>query len=367
MKLHLKNIEKTFGTTKALTDINLDITLGEFVVLVGPSGCGKSTLLGIISGLETAEGQIFYNNEDITYLAPKDRDIAMVFQSYALYPNMTVRENIAFGLNNKKKMSKAETEEVVQRVAKSLHLEELLNRKPSQLSGGQRQRVAMGRAISRNPKIFLFDEPLSNLDANLRVVMRQEIKQLHFDLKTTVIYVTHDQTEAMSLADRIVVMNKGEVQQIGTPLEIYYSPNNIFVAQFIGIPSINLIPIVLKKKGQQFEFELSTTKETYKIPVNHSYLKNYVDKEIVLGIRSEHVEKMENGKSFSTKDIAMKGQITFYEKMGADNFAFVKINDTTVISRSFKPFKEKVGDEVQINLLTSEAMFFDKETGKRIH
>lgn len=366
MSLHLKNIGKSFGGTKALSDINLDIPLGEFIVLVGPSGCGKSTLLGIISGLETSfDGQLFYDNQNITQLAPKDRDIAMVFQSYALYPNMTVRENIAFGLSNKKKISKTETEEIVQRVAKSLHLEELLNRKPSQLSGGQRQRVAMGRAISRNPKIFLFDEPLSNLDANLRVVMRQEIKQLHLELKTTVIYVTHDQTEAMSLADRIVVMNKGQVQQIGTPLEIYYTPNNIFVAQFIGIPSINLIPITLEKEGR--EFELRTNGKSYKIPVNHGYLKGYVGKEVVLGIRSEHAEKMENGKSFSAKDIVIKARVDFYEKMGADNFAFIKVNDQTVIARSFKPFEEKVGDEIEVNLLTSKAMFFDKETGKRIH
>ena len=244
--LGIHNIRKTYGkNTEVLKGINLDIADGEFLILVGGSGCGKSTLLNMIAGLETVtEGDITMGGKRVNDLSPKDRDIAMVFQSYALYPSMTVRQNIAFGLSLRK-VPQAEQEATIARVAKLLQIEPLLDRKPAQLSGGQRQRVAMGRALAREPQIFLFDEPLSNLDAKLRVEMRSEIKLLHKRLGITTVYVTHDQIEAMTLGDKIAVMKDGVVQQFGTPNDIYSRPVNTFVASFMGSPPMNLIPAAL--------------------------------------------------------------------------------------------------------------------------
>src|SRR3954470_2947592 len=239
--LTISGVRKTFGQVEILKGIDIDIDAGEFLILVGPSGCGKSTLLNMIAGLDTpTAGTISIGERDVTWLAPKDRDIAMVFQSYALYPNMNVAENISFGLEMRK-VPKPERDAAVQRVAKMLQIEKLLDRKPGQLSGGQRQRVAMGRALARDPKLFLFDEPLSNLDAKLRVEMRAEIKLLHQRTKTTTVYVTHDQVEAMTLGDRIAVMKEGVVQQFGTPDDIYARPATRFVAEFIGSPAMNMI------------------------------------------------------------------------------------------------------------------------------
>ena len=240
--LHVSNVRKAYGSTEILREINIDVDDGDFLVLVGPSGCGKSTLLSLIAGLDTLSGgEIRIGDDKVNDLHPSERDIAMVFQSYALYPNMTVGQNISFGLEMRK-VSKADREKAVQDAARLLQIEHLLDRRPGQLSGGQRQRVAMGRALVRHPKIFLFDEPLSNLDAKLRVDMRTEIKKLHQRLGATIVYVTHDQIEAMTLATRIAVMKGGILQQLGTPAEVYNTPANTFVATFMGSPSMNLIP-----------------------------------------------------------------------------------------------------------------------------
>jgi len=245
--LKIQDLSKSFGSTEVLKKINLEIEEGNFLVLLGPSGCGKSTLLNIVAGLETIdEGTVFIDDYNVGEVEPKDRNIAMVFQSYALYPSMNVKENMVFGLKQAK-TSKEKIEEQLKKVSNFLHVDELLNRKPSQLSGGQRQRVAIGRALVREPRIFLFDEPLSNLDAKLRVEMRREIKKLHQKLKTTVVYVTHDQTEAMSLGTNIAIMNHGVIQQYDTPENIYNKPNNTFVADFIGSPSMNLILCLIKR------------------------------------------------------------------------------------------------------------------------
>ena len=247
--VEIRHVKKAFGLIEVLHGIDVGIADGEFVALVGPSGCGKSTLLRMIAGLEEiTAGEIAMGGTVVNHLAPKDRDIAMVFQNYALYPHMTVRENMAFSLRMRK-APPAEIETRVKRAAEILHVTPLLERHPRQLSGGQRQRVAMGRAIVRDPQVFLFDEPLSNLDAKLRVQMRTEIKELHQRLKTTSVYVTHDQIEAMTMADRIVVMHDGTVEQIGTPLELYDHPANLFVAGFIGSPAMNFIPGVLRRTG----------------------------------------------------------------------------------------------------------------------
>ena len=245
--VELKGIEKSFGTNKVINKFDIKIEHGEFIVLVGPSGCGKSTLLRMISGLESVDvGEIFLDEKLINNLIPSKREIAMVFQSYALYPHMNVYENMSFGLKTEK-LDKKEIDKKVLAAAKTLQIEDLLDRKPRQLSGGQRQRVAIGRAITRNPKLFLFDEPLSNLDAALRSEMRVEISKLHKKLNTNMIYVTHDQVEAMTLADKIVILNKGIMEQYGTPDEIYNNPNNIFVAEFIGSPKMNILKIPKEK------------------------------------------------------------------------------------------------------------------------
>src|SRR5216110_1301177 len=253
----LRNIVKTFDRTPAVAGIDLDISDREFVVLVGPSGCGKTTTLRMIAGLEEAtSGEIYIGDQLVNDVPPKDRDIAMVFQNYALYPHMTVYENMSFGLRLKK-FPKAEIKERVENAARILDITNLLDRRPKQLSGGQRQRVAMGRAIVRNPKVFLFDEPLSNLDAKLRVHMRTEIKKVHQTVKTTTVYVTNDQIEAMTLADRVVVMNGGQVDQVGTPHDLYHRPRTRFVAGFIGSPAMNFIPCRLEQNGAGLTLQIS--------------------------------------------------------------------------------------------------------------
>ncbi|NAT05161.1 sugar ABC transporter ATP-binding protein, partial [Pseudomonas syringae pv. actinidiae] len=267
--LELRNVNKTYGSNlpDTLKNIELSIKDGEFLILVGPSGCGKSTLMNCIAGLESISGgAILIDGEDVSGTSPKDRDIAMVFQSYALYPTMTVRENISFGLKIRK-MPQAAIDEEVARVAKLLQIEHLLNRKPGQMSGGQQQRVAMGRALARRPKIYLFDEPLSNLDAKLRVEMRTEMKLMHQRLKTTTVYVTHDQIEAMTLGDKVAVMKDGIVQQFGTPKQIYNDPANLFVASFIGSPPMNFIPLRLQRKDGQLVALLDSGQARCELPV----------------------------------------------------------------------------------------------------
>src|SRR5246127_2426567 len=276
--LTIANVRKTFGNVQILKGIDIEIDAGEFLILVGPSGCGKSTLLNIIAGLELpTDGAVKIGDRDVTYEAPKDRDIAMVFQSYALYPNMNVAQNIAFGLEMRK-VPKDKRDAAVQRVAKMLQITQLLDRKPGQLSGGQRQRVAMGRALARDPVMFLFDEPLSNLDAKLRIEMRSEIKLLHQRLGTTIVYVTHDQIEAMTLGDRIAVMKDGIVQQFGAPQDIYDSPSNLFVAGFIGAPPMNFIEGTLVSQGAGVGIEIDTgvTRRALNLPLDVNRLKGSV-------------------------------------------------------------------------------------------
>ena len=298
--LRINDINKNFGKTEVLKGINLDIADGDFLVLLGPSGCGKSTLLNTIAGLETSNsGEILIDNYKINEMEPSDRDIALVFQSYALYPAMTVRKNVTFGLEQRK-ISKEKIEESLNNVAGLLQIEQLLERKPSQLSGGQRQRVAMGRALVRNPKVFLFDEPLSNLDAKLRVEMRREIKKLHQKLKTTIVYVTHDQTEAMSLGTSIAIMNHGVIQQCEKPETIYKKPQNVFVADFIGSPSKNQIKGRLVKDGDNLCFECANSKNTSKILIKNYNFKNKNIKnnqEVLFGVRPEHMYLSKSSKN----------------------------------------------------------------------
>jgi multiple sugar transport system ATP-binding protein len=272
--LKINDINKNFGKTEVLKGINLDIKHGEFLVLLGPSGCGKSTLLNTIAGLETSNsGDILIDDHNVNNMEPSDRDIALVFQSYALYPAMTVRKNVTFGLEQRK-TPKEKIEKALNDVSNLLQITQLLDRKPSQLSGGQRQRVAMGRALVRDPKIFLFDEPLSNLDAKLRVEMRREIKKLHQKLGTTIVYVTHDQTEAMSLGTNIAIMDHGLIQQCDTPKNIYNKPESVFVADFIGSPSMNLIEGKLKKHDNNIIFMPNGSNDSIKIPVGNYSFKN---------------------------------------------------------------------------------------------
>ena len=304
--------------TRALADVSIEINDGEFVVLVGPSGCGKTTLLRMVAGLEDiTEGEISIGDKVINEVAPKDRDIAMVFQNYALYPHMSVYDNMAFSLKLRK-LSKKEIDEKVKEAAKILEIVELLERKPKALSGGQRQRVAMGRAIVRNPEAFLMDEPLSNLDAKLRVQMRAELGQLHTQLETTTLYVTHDQVEAMTMGDRVAVIRKGELQQINTPREIYLHPKNIFVAGFIGSPSMNFVYANVKVSSKNIT--LSFGEDSIKCSADENKkLKEFDGQEIVLGIRPEAFEDSQyaNSKEFSEK---LNAKVTLLEQLGSDSY-----------------------------------------------
>ena len=304
--------------TRALEDVNITINDGEFVVLVGPSGCGKTTLLRMVAGLEDiTEGEISIGDKTVNNVAPKDRDIAMVFQNYALYPHMSVFDNMAFSLKLRK-LPKDEIDQKVKEAAKTLEISELLERKPKALSGGQRQRVAMGRAIVRNPQAFLMDEPLSNLDAKLRVQMRAELGQLHTQLQTTTLYVTHDQVEAMTMGDRVAVIRKGELQQIDTPREIYSNPKNIFVAGFIGSPSMNFVYANVKGKKGSIELSFGDDKIAYNGP-NLDKLKEFENTEIVMGIRPEAFEDSNyaNKAEFSE---SMKVKVSLLEQLGSDSY-----------------------------------------------
>ena len=304
--------------TRALEDVNITINDGEFVVLVGPSGCGKTTLLRMVAGLEDiTEGEISIGKKTVNEVAPKDRDIAMVFQNYALYPHMSVYDNMAFSLKLRK-LPKDEIDQKVKEAAKTLEISELLDRKPKALSGGQRQRVAMGRAIVRNPQAFLMDEPLSNLDAKLRVQMRAELGQLHTQLQTTTLYVTHDQVEAMTMGDRVAVIRKGELQQIDTPREIYSNPKNIFVAGFIGSPSMNFVYANVKGKKESIELSFGDDKIAYNGP-NLDKLREFENTEIVMGIRPEAFEDS----NYANKDEfseSMKVTVSLLEQLGSDSY-----------------------------------------------
>ena len=351
--LVLKNIRKTFNSLAVIPDLSLEIESGEFVALVGPSGCGKSTLLRSIAGLEEIDsGEIWIDGRQIDDLGPKDRNIAMVFQSYALYPHMTVRDNMGFNLRLAKR-SPAEIEQRVAEAARMLDLEALLDRKPAQLSGGQRQRVAMGRAIVRRPKVFLFDEPLSNLDAKLRVAMRAEIKLLHQNVKTTSVYVTHDQIEAMTLADRLVVLNKGVIEQQGTPLELYSNPCNMFVAGFIGSPAMNFLPGQIVQDGEKIVARLAGGTS---LPLDLS--RDTLPQSVTLGLRPEHLTMQNNG--------ALSGTITMTEPTGAQTLIYFDVDGTLVTALVEGDVMLNVGDQFSCNVAPNRVHVFDGNTGKRI-
>jgi multiple sugar transport system ATP-binding protein len=342
----LRNIVKMFDKTPAVQGIDLDIADREFIVLVGPSGCGKSTTLRMIAGLEEAtSGEIFIGDQLVNDVPPKDRDIAMVFQNYALYPHMTVFENMSFGLRLKK-FPKQEIKQRVEAAAQILDITPLLDRRPKQLSGGQRQRVAMGRAIVRNPKVFLFDEPLSNLDAKLRVQMRTEIKKVHQKVTTTTIYVTHDQVEAMTLADRVVVMNAGRIEQIGPPNEVYHNPRTRFVAGFIGSPAMNFLPARVVNGGNNLNIRLS---ETLSLPVpaeRTARYKPYVDKEVVFGLRPEDL--IENRGELPPGSAAFDVQLDVVEPMGMETMVYFIVDGVEVCGRVNPMAAGNAGEQMRL-------------------
>ena len=372
--------------TRALEDVSITINDGEFVVLVGPSGCGKTTLLRMVAGLEDiTEGEIAIGDKTVNEVAPKDRDIAMVFQNYALYPHMSVYDNMAFSLKLRK-LPKNEINKKVKDAAKTLEISELLDRKPKALSGGQRQRVAMGRAIVRNPQAFLMDEPLSNLDAKLRVQMRAELGQLHTQLQTTTLYVTHDQVEAMTMGDRVAVIRKGELQQIDTPREIYSNPKNIFVAGFIGSPSMNFVYTKIKSNKDSIELNFGDNQIIYRDEKKEK-LKSFENKEIVLGIRPE---AFEDGRFANESDYSesINVKVSLLEQLGSDSYvhfykdikpvqteAIEEIladegEDITVLGDKTK-FIARInpnstvteGEEIELKINPSKLHFFDPESG----
>jgi len=367
--LTIANIRKTFGAVEVLKGVSLDVEAGEFLVLVGPSGCGKSTLLNLIAGLETiTEGEIKIGNRVVNNIRPKDRDIAMVFQSYALYPNMNVRKNLSFGLETWG-APKAQIEETIQRVANMLQISELLDRKPSQLSGGQRQRVAMGRALARNPAIFLFDEPLSNLDAKLRVEMRLEIKMLHQRIKTTIVYVTHDQIEAMTLADRIAIMKDGIIQQFDTPQQVYDNPANLFVAGFIGSPSMNFIPCRIAQNGQQYGVFMETGKaRPFFLPIEQPALSldSWIDREVIFGIRPEKIASGFADQEENPQIHEIECVVQVLEPTGPDTLTFVNINGTKVTCRVNPNAVKAPGESMTLMIDMSKVLLFDPQTEERI-
>lgn len=360
-KVKLENVTKVYdGGNVAVKEVNLTIKDKEFVVLVGPSGCGKSTTLRMIAGLEEiTEGDLYIEGKLVNDVSPKDRDIAMVFQNYALYPHMTVYDNMAFGLKLRR-YSKEEIDERVRYAAKILGIEDYLKRKPKALSGGQRQRVAVGRAIVRKPKVFLFDEPLSNLDAKLRVQMRTEISKLHHKLEATMVYVTHDQTEAMTMGDKIVIMKDGVVNQIDTPLNLYNTPVNKFVAGFIGSPSMNFIDGKIVNNGG-LEFVSDDKALVLPIPKEkHAELKSYNDQEIILGIRPEdiHAKVSDASKTLSPVDVKLE----VVEPMGNEIFIYFNISGTEIISRVGAMEPPSPGSKMTFYLDLEKIHFFDKQS-----
>ncbi len=351
-EIKLENVFKIYdGDVTAVDDFSMEIADRQFIVLVGPSGCGKSTTLRMIAGLESiTEGTISIDGEIVNEVPPKDRDIAMVFQNYALYPHLNVRDNLAFGLKLRK-FDPPEIERRIAEAAKILKLDELLDRKPKALSGGQRQRVALGRAIVRKPKVFLFDEPLSNLDAKLRAQMRVEISKLHQQLDTTMIYVTHDQVEAMTMGTRIVVMKDGIVQQIGTPLEIYYQPTNRFVAGFIGSPAMNFI------KGERKGSEFMSNPVNYSL--NSTQQKLLPDGKVILGIRPEDLKVSENQED----ENRFRAQVELAEPMGAVTHLHLNASGLELVARINPEENYQQGKDITLSLPPEKVLFFDSKSG----
>ena len=361
-QVNLKDITKVYpGNVKAVDKANIEINDQEFVVLVGPSGCGKTTTLRMIAGLEEiSDGTLTIDDKVVNDVPPKDRDIAMVFQNYALYPHMSVYDNMAFGL----KIRKFPKEEIAQRVKEAagiLGIEMLLDRKPKALSGGQRQRVAVGRAIVRHPKVFLFDEPLSNLDAKLRVQMRAEISSLHNKLKATMVYVTHDQIEAMTMADKIVVMKDGLIQQIGSPLTLYNEPENLFVAGFIGSPPMNFMPVTIKNDGGK----LIADEGEFRIELSKQYgdqLKDYVGKSVTMGVRPENLEVAPKG----TKEDSITATVKVIEQLGDEIQLHLETDLSSIIAKVPPHLSFDVDQKICFTPAADKIHFFDKETEKAI-
>ncbi|MGN1137558.1 MAG: ABC transporter ATP-binding protein [Oscillospiraceae bacterium] len=375
--LSLRSIYKKYpGGVVAVSDVNLEIKDKEFIILVGPSGCGKSTTLRMIAGLEEiSEGELYIGDRLVNDVAPKDRDIAMVFQNYALYPHMTVFENMAFGLKLRK-VPKDEISRKVEEAARSLDISHLLDRKPKALSGGQRQRVALGRAIVREPQVFLLDEPLSNLDAKLRAQMRTEISKLHQKLGTTFIYVTHDQTEAMTMGDRIVVMKDGFIQQVDSPQNLYANPVNLFVAGFMGSPQMNFIDAVLRKIEGKYTIEFGSedtktsrgVKYYVELPeskIDENVLSNYVDKEIIMGIRPENIHDEEMFIS-SAKTGIIDADVEITEMMGAEVYLYLNCQGISLTARVDPRSTARPQDTIKVALDPNKVHIFDKETEKTI-
>ena len=367
--LKISNLRKSYGALEILKDINLEIEEGGFLVLVGPSGCGKSTLLNTIAGLEPiTSGDIAIDGRSVAGLHPSKRDIAMVFQSYALYPNMTVAGNIAFGMEIRG-VPKDERDKAIRQVADMLQIGHLLDRKPGQLSGGQRQRVAMGRALVRDPKLFLFDEPLSNLDAKLRVDMRTEIKRLHHRMKTTIVYVTHDQIEAMTLATKIAVLKDGVLQQFGSPAEIYNNPANTFVADFMGSPAMNLLKGRVETGGSGLAVSLDRPQAeplVLAVPNAPSSLSAYSGKEIIFGIRPEALTDPD-GADRNARTVA-EGDclIEVVEPAGADTFAVTHLGGKEIVARLRADARIAVGQTARLAFNLDKAVFFDPASQLRI-
>ncbi|CNI78373.1 sn-glycerol-3-phosphate import ATP-binding protein UgpC [Yersinia bercovieri] len=352
--LKLQAVTKSYdGITPVIKQIDLDVADGEFIVMVGPSGCGKSTLLRMVAGLErTTSGDIYIDNQRVTDLEPKDRGIAMVFQNYALYPHMSVFDNMAYGLKIRG-FGKEQIRQRVDEAARILELEPLLKRKPRELSGGQRQRVAMGRAIVREPAVFLFDEPLSNLDAKLRVQMRLELQQLHRRLKTTSLYVTHDQVEAMTLAQRVIVMNKGVAEQIGTPSEVYQRPASLFVASFIGSPAMNLFAGSVSADGCAFILS-----DGVRLPLE-TPRPQWADRRLTLGIRPEHIQQ-------TTSALGVPMALLTLELLGADNLAHGRWGGQSIIARLSHEEMPAAGSVLHLSLPPAALHFFDSDSGLRM-
>jgi multiple sugar transport system ATP-binding protein len=366
--LSLRNVTKSFGSTPVLKGIDMEIQSGEFTVLVGPSGCGKSTLLNIVAGLEKPSGgTVEIGGRVVNDVAPKDRNIAMVFQTYALYPSMTVRQNITFGLECRN-VPKAERAAAVDRVAALLQIEKLLDRKPSQLSGGQRQRVAMGRALVRDPLLFLFDEPLSNLDAKLRVEMRMEIKQLHQRIRSTVVYVTHDQIEAMTMATRIAVMHQGEVQQFADPDTVYNRPANLFVARFMGAPPMNTLPARLEIAGDGLRAVVGRGEAALALPLPRALAaRAQAGREVVLGLRPECIAEQE--RRFGGEDaqrLIVDLPVEMIEPTGAETIVLARLGGERALARVAPDMRPQPGGSGRFALDLRRACLFDPATGALI-
>ncbi len=364
VNVRLENLVKRFGKTVAINGINLEVKHGEFIVLLGPSGCGKTTTLRCIAGLEKPdEGRIYFNERDVTYLPPKDRNVSMVFQSYAVWPHMKVYDNIAFPL----RLRKVPVDEIDRRVkwaAEMLQIADLLDRYPHQLSGGQRQRVAVARAIVVEPDVLLMDEPLSNLDALLRVKMRSELKKLQRRIKVTTIYVTHDQVEAMTMGDKIAVMNAGRIQQVGTPEEIYLKPANTFVAGFVGTPQMNFVDVtVVSKEGKTYldagDFKIEVSNDLAKV------LRDYEGEDVIMGIRPEHMYPVDLAPP-SIKGPTVRGVVDFVEALGSDTIVHVRIGNKLLVVKISGSHHFKLGSDIEVIMDISKMHVFNKSTTKAI-